>query len=137
MDTKTVSYNRVSDILECLKSSSDKNFFIEICAFIGYCSKENNYIISFEDNISSDPKNFFCISPAKYLKFKNTYEIIAVFHSHNVGDEEPSEFDIKMSENCCIPFMIFSINSRKFHFYEPQNQQYNVKLATRFKENFL
>lgn len=137
MDTKITSYSRISDVLKCLEGVSDDNISIEICALIGYCENENNYFISFEDNIAQDPRNFFCISPAKYLKFKNSYQIIAIFHSHVFGDESLSMFDVKMAENCCVPFMIFSTNSRKFNFYEPQNKDYDVKLVSRFKENFL
>ena len=137
MDNKIASYSRISDILRCLESTADNHSSIEICALIGYSQEENLYYLSFENNISPDPRNFFCISPARYLKFKQSYKIIAIFHSHVSGDEKASPFDIKMAENCCVPFMIFSLNSRKFNFYEPQNKEYDVNLVSRFKENFL
>lgn len=137
MDTKTTSCSRISDVIKCLEITSDNHSAIEICAFIGYSEEENLYYLSFEKNISSDPRHFFCISPARYLKFKKSYKIIAIFHSHAYGDERASAFDIKMAENCCVPFMIFSLNSRKFNFYEPQNKEYDVNLVSRFKENFL
>jgi proteasome lid subunit RPN8/RPN11 len=137
METKIISYSRISDVAQCLKLSSDNHSAVEICILIGYSEEEKLYYLSYENNIASDPRNFFCISPARYLKFKQSYKIIAIFHSHVCGDEKASPFDIKMAENCCVPFMIFSLNSRKFNFYEPQNKEYDVNLVSRFKEKFL
>ena len=137
METKIISYSRISDVAKCLEISSDNHSAVEICILIGYSEEDNLYYLSYENNIAQDPRNFFCISPARYLKFKKSYKIIAIFHSHVYGDEKASIFDIKMAENCCVPFMIFSLNSRKFNFYEPQNKEYDVNLVSRFKENFL
>jgi proteasome lid subunit RPN8/RPN11 len=64
---------------------------------------------------------------------KKDYDLIAVFHSHVAGDESPSEFDIKMSESCCLSFIIYSINTNKFHVYEPKNKDYDVKTLERIK----
>ena len=133
MEDKIIS-STVLKITNFISDESYKNKSIEICGFIGYSSYLKKYVAQIEQNISLDPQNFFSISPAKYLNFKHSYDLIAIFHSHVVGDENPSEFDIKMSENCCTPFMIFSINSKKFYFYEPQNQEYDVKLVAGFKE---
>jgi proteasome lid subunit RPN8/RPN11 len=133
MDDKFLNF-QISAVKDFLINKSNQNLYLEICGFIGYDLLQHKYIVQIEKNASSDPKNFFSISPAKYLAFKNSYKMIAVFHSHVIGDEKPSEFDIKMSENCCVPFSIFSINSQKFHFYEPQNKEYDVKLVSGFKE---
>jgi proteasome lid subunit RPN8/RPN11 len=129
-----LSSSRVLAITDFIQNKSRKHKSMEICGFIGYSVHEKKYIVQVEKNISPDPQNFFSINPVRYLYFKQDFSIVAIFHSHIVGDEMPSEFDIKMSENCCIPFMIFSINSNKFHFYEPQNKEYDVKVVSRFKE---
>ena len=126
--------SRVLAITDFIQNSSCNNQSVEICGFIGYSSFFKKYIAQLESNTSPDPRNFFSISPSRYLNFKQSHDIIAIFHSHIIGDEKPSEFDIKMSESCCVPFLIFSINSKKFHLYEPQNQEYDVKLVSRFKE---
>lgn len=126
--------SRILAITDFIKNESCKNKSMEICGFIGYSEYDKKYIAKIEKNTASDPKNFFSINPIRYLYFKQDFNIIAIFHSHIIGDEMPSEFDIKMSENCCVPFMIFSINSNKFYFYEPQNKEYDVKVVSRFKE---
>jgi proteasome lid subunit RPN8/RPN11 len=99
---------------------------MEICGFVGFDEKQQKYVVQLEENCSGDPRNFFAVDALNYLMFKNKYSILTVFHSHIVGDEEPSEFDIKMSENCCVPFLVYGLNSNKFKIYEPQNQEYNV-----------
>lgn len=104
----------------------------EVCGFIGW--DRNQYIATVEKNDAADPKNFFLINPASYLMFSEDYEMLAIFHSHIIGDENPSEFDIKMSEACCIPFVIYSLNTKKFHIYEPHHSELNVKAFARLKE---
>lgn len=106
----------------------------EVCGFIGWDHPE--YIATVEKNDATDPKNFFAINPASYLMFASDYDMLAIFHSHIIGDESPSEFDIKMSEACCIPFVIYSLNTKKFHIYEPSESELNVKAFARLKEIF-
>lgn len=134
MEKFNIESTSINKIKKFIIEKSDANFTAEVCGFIGFNKKTKKYKGQIEENKASDPKNYFVISPLNYLKFKNENEIIAIFHSHVVGDEKPSEFDIKTAELTCVPFMIFSINSRKFCFYEPQNKDYNVKIIEKFKE---
>jgi proteasome lid subunit RPN8/RPN11 len=123
------SIKKTKDIKKVFKTISDwskNNQSMEICGFVGFDEKQQKYVVQLEKNCSGDPRNFFAVDALNYLMFKNKYSILTVFHSHIVGDEEPSEFDIKMSENCCVPFLVYGLNSNKFKIYEPQNQEYNV-----------
>jgi proteasome lid subunit RPN8/RPN11 len=106
----------------------------EVCGFIGWDRLE--YTATVEKNDAADPKNFFAINPASYLMFAQDNDMLAIFHSHIIGDEFPSEFDIKMAEACCVPFVIYSLNTKKFHIYEPSECELNVKAFARLKENF-
>jgi proteasome lid subunit RPN8/RPN11 len=76
------------------------------------------------------------IDPLNYLLFKDKYDLLAIYHSHINTDAKPSEFDIKMSNNCCIPFLIYSIETKKFNLYEPQNLEIDVNTHNRFKEDY-
>lgn len=127
----------VNEIKDFIINHSLKNFYNEICGFIGFDKTTNEFVATLEKNVSNDPKSFFVINPVSYLKFKNEYELISVFHSHIIGDESPSEFDIKMSESCCLSFSIFSINSKKFYIYEPQSKHYDVNIMQRLKDKIL
>lgn len=128
-------FKNSKDALGMIKNHCLANSFIEICGFLGYDPSKRKYIVQLEKNCSPDPKNFFAIDPLKYLLFKQKYTLAAIFHSHIVGDEKPSEFDIKMSENCCIPFLVYGLNTDKFEIYQPKSIEYDVKILKRIKSN--
>ena len=126
------SSRRIIDILNKIKVLSHKNPAQEICGFVG--KSNGKYILKKAKNISEDAKNFFCIDPVEYLLFKNDFNLLMCFHSHIMGDENFSEFDIKMSENSCIPFMVYSLNTQKFNIYSPKTSESDVSIVDRFKE---
>lgn len=128
------SCNKVKSFI---MNSCDSNYIMEVCGFIGFDASNNKFIATVEKNQAEDPKSFFLINPAKFLEFKNKYKILGIFHSHVTADEQPSEFDIKMSEACCLPFIIYSLNSKKFHIYEPHNKDYDVNIFARIKDQLL
>ena len=105
----------------------------EICGFLGYDHKNKEFIIQLEDNASDDPRSYFLINPLSYLLFKDSYDMVAVFHSHILGDEKESEFDVKMSDNCCQPFLIYSLNTKKINIYTPKTIEADVNILERIK----
>jgi proteasome lid subunit RPN8/RPN11 len=111
-------------------------FHNEVCGLIGWDEIEKKYVASIEPNEAEDPKNFFVLNPASFLRFKNAHSLLGVYHSHIIGDESPSEFDIKMSEACCVPFFIYSLNTSKFYIYEPQNIDFDVNVFAKLKTYF-
>jgi proteasome lid subunit RPN8/RPN11 len=113
----------IKTALKAIACWSKVNQGIEICGFIGFDTNQQKYVCKLEKNCSSEPTHFFAIDALNYLIFKNKYSMISVFHSHILGDENPSEFDIKMSENCCIPFLVYSLNTDKFKIYEPRSSE--------------
>ena len=123
------------DALAVIKNHCSSNPYTEVCGFMGYDQNLKKHIIQLEQNCSTDPKNFFAIDALRYLLFKQKYLFGAIVHSHIVGDEKASEFDIKMSENCCIPFLIYGLNTDKFDIYQPKNSEYDAKLFKRIKLN--
>lgn len=133
MEDKITSKS-INAIKDFMANTAFKSPYVEVCGFVGFDENEEKYVVQFEKNIAQDPKNFFSISPVRYLNFKNENKFVGIFHSHVIGDENPSEFDIKMSEAACMPFIIFSLNSKKFSFYEPQNKEYDVNIVERFKK---
>ena len=126
-------FKEEKEALEYIKRLSHKNFRGEICGFLGYDYLAEQYIVKKEDNIALDPSSLFLINPLNYLLFKDTYEMVAIFHSHIVGDEKASEFDVKMADNCCQPFLIYSLNSKKINIYTPETTEADVKILERIK----
>jgi proteasome lid subunit RPN8/RPN11 len=125
----------IKDALAVIKNHCSSNPYTEVCGFIGYDQNLKKHVVQLEQNCSNDPRNFFAIDALRYLLFKQKYSFGAIFHSHVIGDEKASEFDIKMSENSCIPFLIYGLNTNKFDIYQPKNSEYDVKLFKRIKSN--
>ena len=119
--------------LHKIKEMSHENFKQEICGFLGYDYEKKEFIVQKEENIAKDPRSHFLINPLSYLLFKDYYGMIAVFHSHIIGDETESEFDVKMSDNCCQPFLIYSLNTKKINIYTPETIESDVNILERIK----
>lgn len=137
MQETVVQHKSISEIKDFIINNSFINMKKEICGFLGFDEDSKKYIATIEKNESPEPERLFIINPVNYLNFKSNYSLISVFHSHVMYDEKPSAFDIKMSESLCLPFIIFSINSKKFHIYEPQNKDYDVKILERIKAKLI
>ena len=93
---------------------------------MGFDHEADEYLVKEEENVSPEPTSYFLINPLNYLLFKDDYAMVAIFHSHLVADEKESEFDIKMSDNCCQAFLIYSLNTKKINIYSPQNLEGDV-----------
>ena len=119
--------------LHKIKEMSHEHFKQEICGFLGYDYEKKEFIVQKEENIAKDPRSHFLINPLSYLLFKDYYGMIAVFHSHIIGDETESEFDVKMSDNCCQPFLIYSLNTKKINIYTPKTIESDVNILERIK----
>ena len=126
-------FNTAKAALEHIKILCNKNLKYEICGFLGYNMEDNTFIVQEAENASDNPQIFFLVAPLEYLLFKEKYSILALYHSHITGDEEPSDFDMEMSENSCLPFLVFSLNTQKVHIYEPQNSDSDVNTLERIK----
>ncbi len=120
----------INKIIEICES----NKYVEVCGFLGIKKDSNEFLVEQQENISEDPANFFLINPINYLLFKDEVDNLIVFHSHIDGDEKPSEFDLKVADNCCDPFLIYSLLSKKIHIHTPQNSEIDVSIIERLKE---
>jgi proteasome lid subunit RPN8/RPN11 len=129
---KEIRNKSIAKIRDFIVNACNEQVAQEVCGFIGWDHAQ--YIATIEKNDAIDPKNFFAINPASYLMFAGDNDMLAIFHSHIAGDEMPSEFDIKMAEACCVPFVIYSLNTKKFHIYEPSECELDVKAFARLKE---
>ena len=128
---KEFYFDTLDDLLSFLKEESESNLLTEICGFVG--KKEDKLIYKQMQNRSKDPDAYFIIDAFDHLDFIKNYEMLLIFHTHLCGNEEPSDFDIKTSENCCFPFLIYSVITEKFFIYEPQYKDYDVNIIQRLK----
>lgn len=134
MNNDFIYFDNLENLIPFLIKTAESNLLCELCGLIGIERETNKIIYKQMQNRSKDPSEFFMIDPYDYLSFIDKYECISVFHTHLLGNELPSEFDEKTSENCCYSFLIYSICSQKFHIYEPKNKDYDVNIIQRLKE---
>ena len=90
----------------------------EVCGFI--VLNDNNFDFVQVENLAEDKGSEFYISAKTFLHTKENYNVVAVFHSHPCGNEQPSDFDKSCSEATCYPFVIYSNKTRKFGTYIPE-----------------
>lgn len=74
-------------------------------------------------NTHYNKKKYFKISLGDFLEAQSTYQILAIFHSHVSVSEKPSQFDIKSCEELCLPFLIYSLKSKKFFLHFPDSYE--------------
>jgi len=84
-------------------------------------------------NHSSDD-DIFLINPADFLQVKLKGDLLAIFHTHVNGREDPSEYDIENSKNCLYPFLIYSLSTERFNLFDMPNFQRSEKGVIMLKE---
>jgi proteasome lid subunit RPN8/RPN11 len=68
----------------------------------------------------------FAMDPYEVLSFNKPGKgVAAIFHTHILGDERPSDFDKKMSEHSCLGFLIYSRETKRFYLHEPDDKEYD------------
>lgn len=133
MDRNFLKFKTEEELLDFLKKESESCLLCELCGLIGL-DEENFYVYKQMQNRSKNPESYFLIDPYDYLSFIKNFKPVGVFHSHLLGDQSPSDFDLKTSENCCLSFFIYSVVTEKFFIYEPQYKDYDVNKIQRLKE---
>ena len=133
MANREYKFKTLKAALRKIQEIAHKNPSMEVCGFLGFDKDGKLFVIREEYNSSPSPAQFFLINPLDYLLFKDEYELLGLFHSHILGDEQPSDFDIKMAQNCSVPFLIYSLNTKKTHIYEPQIIECDVNMVRRMK----
>ena len=100
------------------KTESIKSRFCEICGL--FVDKNGEIELKLLQNKHPDPSKYFAIDPVDFLKTKKEGKVLAVFHSHLREDCGASDFDMINSENCCLPFVIYSVPQDKFGVFVPK-----------------
>jgi proteasome lid subunit RPN8/RPN11 len=102
----------------------------EVCGF-GILGRDKKIKITQVENKAKDPKKDFSINPSDFVKARLRGRILFFYHSHPFTPEDPTEKDIKSSENCKIPCLIYSRFSGAFYLYIPDSYKINNKLVER------
>lgn len=64
-------------------------------------------------NLSDNKFDFFIIDNRLIIE----YNTVCIFHSHPRTSCRPTPFDMKISDELCLPFLIYSLMDKEFFLY--------------------
>lgn len=125
------SSNFFDSIIQHASSSPGK----EVCGFV---ILSDDLIPYTEESINENPKpeDSFSISPAKFLNNKLSKNILGIYHSHTKHSEFPSEHDKIASEATGVPYLIYSLVTKKFFLYYPESYEPTNLLGRPYVKGF-
>ena len=110
--------DNLKNCFEFFKRQAMSSPSMEVVGFLGL--KDEKPVAKMVKNRSPDPKNYFAVDPLETLNFKSEHDFLAIFHSHIYGDSQFSEWDKITSDNCMLPFLVYSLGEEKFNLYIPE-----------------
>lgn len=91
---------------------------VEVCGFVFV---ENGELKTEPaKNIAVYQNDIFEIHPLEILRQMKSGKLAAIYHTHPTSTEEESKFDRFNCENACIPYVIYSKESKKFNLVLPK-----------------
>jgi proteasome lid subunit RPN8/RPN11 len=123
----------LDNIKELIKKHAIKVLPQECCGFV-VKNNENINIIECM-NIAINPNINFQISSSEFLKVKNRYQILYVYHSHPVKQDLFSPSDIITANNLNIPIILYSVINNIFKIYDPRKISKYLGLTFKYKKN--
>lgn len=92
----------------------------ECCGFIVLDNVKHLIIIPCE-NIYDFPEDGFRVCPHEFLKIKQKYKIVCLYHSHPQGDSTFSKKDLDQAEELSLPICVYSIQDESFNIHFPKS----------------
>ena len=92
----------------------------ECCGFIVLDNVKQLIIIPCE-NIYDFPEDGFRVCPHEFLKIKQKYEIVCLYHSHPRGDSAFSKKDLDQAEELSLPICVYSLQDKSFNIHFPKS----------------
>ena len=92
----------------------------ECCGFIALDNIKQSIIVPCE-NIYDFPGDGFKVCPHEFLKIKQKYEIVCLYHSHPRGDSTFSKKDLDQAEELSLPICVYSLQDKSFNIHFPKS----------------
>lgn len=106
-----------TEIQELIREHSLEEYPNECCGFIVLKNKQLSLFKC--ENISKNPKITFVIKAEDYLRAHDSGEVTAYYHSHPIGDAEPSMPDKVNAECLDLMSYIYSVEKDELKAYIP------------------
>ena len=99
-------------VLDEIKFICKRKSLQECCGVVA--EKEGILQVVECSNLSENIRVGFVIDPYYFIE----HDIKYVYHSHCLGSSSPSVYDMRCSDELCIPFLIYSLRDDNFYLYE-------------------
>ncbi len=94
----------------------------EVCGLV-LLNRDLTISIKKLKNLSDKKQESFAFSPQYFIDCKINQKILGIYHSHPKTTEEPSMQDTLISEEMGIPYLIYSLKTKKFFLYYPESYE--------------
>lgn len=91
---------------------------VEVCGFVFV--EEGQLKTQPAKNIAVYQNDVFEIHPLEILRQIKSGKLAAIYHTHPKTEEAESNFDRFNCENACIPYVIYSKETKKFNLILPK-----------------
>ena len=108
-----------SNFYEQIKQYALKQPNEEVCGFVILNDFGEVEIYNCK-NVHTDKAKAFEVEIETFLKISKK-NILAIYHSHVNHSANPSEYDLRQSEELCIPFVVYSVRYDNFYIHIPQS----------------
>lgn len=123
----------LDNIKELIKKHAIRVLPQECCGFVVKNNENINIIECI--NIATNPNVNFQISSFEFLKVKNRYQILYIYHSHPVEQDLFSPLDIITANNLNLPMVLYSVVNNIFKVYDPRKISKYLGLTFKYKKD--
>lgn len=99
---------KLSKLVQEFQNEAALQYPNEACGYVVAKGKKQQFVPC--KNSAADPVNTFEIAVEEYHRASDIGEIIAVWHSHVNGSNQPSDFDLVECENSEMPWFITGVS---------------------------
>lgn len=120
----------LNNLKKDLVNYAESSLAREVCGFI--CEEEDELVLKKVTNRSFN-NNLFSIKPIDFLQAKLNSNLVSIFHTHIEGSEKFSEYDKENSENCLCPFLVYSLETKKFSLFDKSYFERSEKCVNKLR----
>lgn len=107
---------------------------IEVCGFV--LVEDGELKTEPAKNIATYQQDVFEIHPLEIVRKIKSGKLAAIYHTHPNCGEAESEFDRFNCENSCVPYLIYSKETKKFNLLTPKRPHVNKQYIELLKNKY-
>lgn len=107
---------------------------LEVCGFVFV--ENGDLKTEAAKNIAIYQNDVFEIHPLEILRHIRSGKLAAIYHTHPTSTEQESTFDQFNCENSCIPYVIYSKETKNFNLLIPKKPHVKQEYIDMLKKKY-